>query len=126
MGKKASRGPASGIAVGFNKGHIVKRRNLKAQIKKKPRKRTSTKKELIKDVVTEIVGFAPYEKRLMEFIKVGTSAALKKSLKYAKKKLGTHKRGKTKRDELQKVVIMQRRKAAQAHAHGHGHEHEKH
>ncbi|SBS83381.1 60S ribosomal protein L36, putative [Plasmodium ovale] len=109
MGRKSTIKPSTGIAVGFNSGHIVTKINLKANLKKKP---VSKKKELIKDVVREIVGFSPYEKRLIELIKVGTSASTKRSLKYAKKKLGTHKRGKAKREEIQKVVIMQRRKAA--------------
>ncbi|CAG9476654.1 60S ribosomal protein L36, putative [Plasmodium vivax] len=109
MGRKSTIKPATGIAVGFNSGHVVTKRNLKKSIKKKPK---SKKKELINDVVREITGFSPYEKRLIELIKIGTSAATKRSLKYAKKKLGTHKRGKAKREEIQKIVIMQRRKAA--------------
>ncbi|ANQ08429.1 60S ribosomal protein L36 [Plasmodium coatneyi] len=108
MGRKSTIKPATGIAVGFNSGHVVTKRNLKQSIKK-PK---SKKKELINDVVREITGFSPYEKRLIELIKIGTSAATKRSLKYAKKKLGTHKRGKAKREEIQKIVIMQRRKAA--------------
>ncbi|EUD65557.1 50S ribosomal protein L36e [Plasmodium inui San Antonio 1] len=109
MGRKSTIKPATGIAVGFNSGHVVTRRNVKQTIKKKSK---SKRKELINDVVREITGFSPYEKRLIELIKIGTSAATKRSLKYAKKKLGTHKRGKAKREEIQKIVIMQRRKAA--------------
>ncbi|KJP86414.1 hypothetical protein AK88_03967 [Plasmodium fragile] len=110
MGRKSTIKPATGIAVGFNSGHVVTKRSVKKSImKKKPK---SHRKELINDVVREITGFSPYEKRLIELIKIGTSAATKRSLKYAKKKLGTHKRGKAKREEIQKIVIMQRRKAA--------------
>lgn len=96
-------------SVGFNSGHIVTKRSVKKSIKKK---KVPKNKDLINDVVREIAGFSPYEKRLIELIKVGTSAATKRSLKYAKKKLGTHKRGKAKREEIQKIVMMQRRKAA--------------
>ncbi|KYN98737.1 60S ribosomal protein L36 [Plasmodium gaboni] len=112
MGRKSTIKPATGIAVGFNSGHVVTKRNLKLNKKKKP---FSKRKELIKDVVREITGFSPYEKRIIELIKIGTSASTKRSLKYAKKKLGTHKRGKAKREEIQKVVILQRRKAAEKH-----------
>ncbi|GAB66376.1 60S ribosomal protein L36 [Plasmodium cynomolgi strain B] len=112
MGRKSTIKPATGIAVGFNSGHVVTKRNLKKSIKKKAKSSKSQRKELINDVVREITGFSPYEKRLIELIKIGTSAATKRSLKYAKKKLGTHKRGKAKREEIQKIVIMQRRKAA--------------
>ncbi|SCM21796.1 60S ribosomal protein L36, putative [Plasmodium chabaudi chabaudi] len=109
MGRKSTIKPSTGIAVGFNSGHIVTKRSVKKSIKKRAAPKN---KELITDVVREITGFSPYEKRLIELIKVGTSAATKRSLKYAKKKLGTHKRGKAKREEIQKIVMMQRRKAA--------------
>ncbi|CRG99969.1 60S ribosomal protein L36, putative [Plasmodium relictum] len=112
MGRKSSTKPSTGIAVGFNSGHIVTKRNIKINKKKK---HPSKRKEFIKDVVREITGFSPYEKRLIELIKIGTSASTKRSLKYAKKKLGTHKRGKAKREEIQKIVMIQRRKAAEKH-----------
>jgi len=61
------------------------------------RKRTKFIRELIK----EVSGPAPYEKRIIELLKVGLE---KRALKYAKRKIGTHKRALHKREELQGIV----------------------
>ena len=52
--------------------------------------------------------FAPYEKRCIELLKIGKD---KRCLKYCKKRLGTHRRGKTKREEMQNVLQAQRKAA---------------
>ncbi|KAG9393940.1 Ribosomal protein L36e [Carpediemonas membranifera] len=56
-------------------------------------------------VVREIVGFAPYERRALEALKIGKD---KRALKFLKKRLGTHSRAKAKREELSKVLMHQR------------------
>jgi len=53
--------------------------------------------KFVRELVREVCGFAPYERRIMELLKVGKD---KRALKVAKKKLGTHKRGKKKREEM--------------------------
>ena len=50
------------------------------------------------------MGFAPYERRVMEYLKVGKD---KRALKFAKKRLGGHKRALAKRDELNGVLRAQ-------------------
>nr|KAJ0211894.1 hypothetical protein LSAT_V11C400171110 [Lactuca sativa] len=54
---------------------------------------------------TEVAGFAPYEKRITELLKVGKD---KCALKVAKRKLGTHKRAKKKREEMSSVLRKMR------------------
>ena len=74
---------AAGIAVGLNKGHVVAERKLAARpASRKGRlgKRVKNIRELIRDVV----GSAPYEKRMMELLKVGRD---KRALKLAKRKV---------------------------------------
>mmetsp|Transcript_2809 Transcript_2809/g.4475 ORF Transcript_2809/g.4475 Transcript_2809/m.4475 type:complete len:109 (-) Transcript_2809:77-403(-) len=96
----------SGIAVGLNKGRVVATRKLAArpaQRKGKLGKRVKNIRELIRDVV----GSAPYEKRLMELLKVGRD---KRALKLAKRKLGTHLRGKKKREEMGNLLRKMSRK----------------
>lgn len=57
----------------------------------------------------EIAGFAPFERRAMELLRVSKD---KRALKFLKKRLGTHVRGKKKRDELSQVLVQQRKAAA--------------
>ena len=56
----------------------------------------------IRSLIREVTGLAPYEKRVVELIK---SNAPKRALKYAKKRLGGHVRGKAKKDELTEVIM---------------------
>jgi len=92
------------LAVGLKRGYALKKRakivrpaNHKGAITKRVR--------LIKDVIREVSGFAPYERRVLELLRNNLD---KRALKYAKKKLGTHARGKRKRDELGGVLQKMR------------------
>ena len=111
MGKtKVAKPEPTGMAAGLNKGFIVTRRALK----QKPSHRRGRKSErvaLVREVVREVVGFAPYERRMIELIKIGSASTFKRSLKLAKRRLGTHRRGKKKRDEMSEAVSAMRRKA---------------
>ncbi|CAL6301535.1 unnamed protein product [Bathycoccus prasinos] len=94
----------AGISVGLKKGHITTRRTLKE--KPGARKgRCGKRVKLVRDLVRDVVGSAPYEKRMMELLKTGRD---KRALKLAKRKLGTHVRGKKKREEMGNLL----RKAA--------------
>ena len=57
----------------------------------------------------EISGFAPYEKRGLEYLRMSKD---KRALKFLKQRLGTHAQGKRKRDELTGVLIQQRKAAS--------------
>ena len=58
----------------------------------------------VREIVREIVGFANYEKRMMEMLKVGTGASAKKALKLVKRRLGSMRRAKAKREELENAI----------------------
>ena len=101
------------IAVGANKGFIVsavpaKKIRVKAVYTKG---KLSKKRADIKNIIREVVGFAPYEKRVMELLKVGGARELKKALKTCKKRLGTHRRALKKRAALEDVVRAARKAA---------------
>merc|ERR1711935_881251 len=101
---------STGLAAGLHKGYIVTRQALP----KKPsysKGRKSKRNVLIKEVIREVSGFCPYERRMLELIKIGSSATFKRAPKLAKKRLGTHKRGLKKRGEMSEAVAAMRRKA---------------
>ncbi|KAL9411701.1 hypothetical protein AB3S75_045326 [Citrus x aurantiifolia] len=90
----APKQPNTGLFVGLNKGHIVTKKELPprpADCKGK----TSKRVHFVRTVIREVAGFAPYEKMITELLKVGKD---KRALKVAKRKLGTHKRAKKKRE----------------------------
>ena len=67
---------------------------------------TSKRVKFIRTIIKETMGFAPYEKRMMEVLKVGKE---KRALRFARKRLGTHKRGQavSYRQPLQSVIHPQ-------------------
>ncbi|XP_020603186.1 60S ribosomal protein L36-like [Orbicella faveolata] len=95
------------MAVGLHKGH----KTTKTVQKPKPSRRKGVgnkRVKFIRDLVREVVGFAPYEKRCMELLRIGKD---KRALKFVKKRLGTHTRGKKKREEMQVVIAAMRKQA---------------
>ena len=74
----------------------------------------------MRELITEVVGLSPYEKRLLDILKTGGVASEKKMYKLAKKRvscslfvlapaylhriqLGTHKRAISKRDQVREL-----------------------
>lgn len=66
--------------------------------------------KLVDEVVTEVSGYAPYEKRMMELIKTGTAATYKRALKFARKRLGSHHRALRKREDISNAIAAQKHK----------------
>ncbi|KNC23573.1 60S ribosomal protein L36 [Lucilia cuprina] len=108
------------LCVGLNKGHkTTKVRNVKYTGNKKVKglrgarlKNIQTRHtKFMRDLVREVVGHAPYEKRTMELLKVSKD---KRALKFLKRRLGTHIRAKRKREELSNILTQMRK--AQTHA----------
>ncbi|AEE79134.1 Ribosomal protein L36e family protein [Arabidopsis thaliana] len=85
----------TGLFVGLNKGHVVTRRELAPRPRSRKGK-TSKRTIFIRNLIKEVAGQAPYEKRITELLKV------------AKRKLGTHKRAKRKREEMSSVLRKMR------------------
>merc|ERR1711975_84396 len=96
---------ATGIAVGPNKGHVVE--PLPKRVRPSTKRSLGVKVKLARDVIREVCGFTPYERRAMELLSQGFD---KRALKFCKKRLGTHRRGKKKRTELEGVLQAQKLK----------------
>merc|ERR1712170_267466 len=107
--------PASGIAVGLNKGFIVTKRAKRARVSQRKGK-LGERVALIRGVIREVAGFAPYEKRIMEILKGGGNNPQKRAYSFAKNRLGTHVRAKRKVAEITDAIAAQAKAAAVAAA----------
>ncbi|TFJ84004.1 hypothetical protein NSK_005099 [Nannochloropsis salina CCMP1776] len=102
---------STGTIRGMNKGYPVQ----KLEVPKRPagRKGTLVKKvKLVREVVRDVVGLMPYEKRILDVIKTGGSGAEKKVYKFAKRRLGTHRRALKKREEIKEYYSKLRARQA--------------
>lgn len=99
---------ASGLARGLNKGHkVTKKERVQKPVEKKGKLGKRTK--FVRDLIREVVGFAPYERRVMELLK---NSKDKRARKLAKKRLGTFIRAKRKVEDLSNVIAESRRAGA--------------
>ncbi|XP_059972504.1 large ribosomal subunit protein eL36-like [Mesoplodon densirostris] len=93
---------------GLNKGHKVTK-NVSKPRHSRRRGRLTKPTKFVRDMIREVCGFAPYERRAMELLKVSKD---KRALKFIKKRVGTHIRAKRKREELSNVLAAMRKAAA--------------
>ncbi|TPX41700.1 hypothetical protein SeMB42_g05451 [Synchytrium endobioticum] len=109
MGKKNLPPPAkTGIAAGENAGHVTERIHLKP----KPSNRKghlAKRTKFVRELIREVTGFAPYERRVMELLK---NSKDKRARRLAKRRLGTFVRAKRKVEELSNVIAETRRHGA--------------
>jgi len=101
----------TGLAAGMAKGHVV----VKYSAKLKTRSRSLKKNDKVhaaRSIAREVCGLAPYEKRILDVLKVGAGNVEKRMYKMGKKRLGTHRRALKKRDEI-KQYWAKARQAAQ-------------
>ncbi|CAI5446253.1 unnamed protein product [Caenorhabditis angaria] len=100
-----SQAGVEGLAVGLNKGHSATQLEAKTR-QNRHRGVASKKTKIVRELVREITGFAPYERRVLEMLRISKD---KRALKFLKRRIGTHLRAKRKREELQGVIIAQRK-----------------
>uniref|UniRef100_A0A2I2YKC6 60S ribosomal protein L36 n=1 Tax=Gorilla gorilla gorilla TaxID=9595 RepID=A0A2I2YKC6_GORGO len=67
------------MAMGLNKGHKPRHSRRRGRLTKHTK--------FVRDMIREVCGFAPYERRAMELLKVSKD---KRALKFIKKRVGTH------------------------------------
>ncbi|KAK9425065.1 hypothetical protein AB5N19_07629 [Seiridium cardinale] len=95
----------TGITVGLNRGFKTTSRVSKPRISRS-KGHLSKRTSFVRDIVKEVAGLAPYERRCIELLR---NSKDKRARKLAKKRLGTFGRAKAKVDELQGVIAESRR-----------------
>ncbi|KAF5093256.1 hypothetical protein D0Z00_004158 [Geotrichum galactomycetum] len=86
----------SGIAIGINKGHKVTPRQKAARVSYR-KGAASARTTFVRDIIQEVAGLAPYERRIIELLR---NSQEKRARKLAKKKLGTFGRAKAKVESM--------------------------
>merc|ERR1711944_125831 len=99
--------PRYEMVTGLDKGHKTTPNTLKPKPSHNKGKQTNHNK-FVRDLVREVTGFSPHEKRAMELLRISKD---KRCLKFLKKRIGNHIRAKRKREEMSNV-LQQMRKAA--------------
>ncbi|KAJ4306340.1 ribosomal protein L36 [Collariella sp. IMI 366227] len=97
--------PRTGLSVGLNKGHKTTARVSKPRVSR-TKGHLSKRTAFVRDLVKEVAGLAPYERRIIELLR---NSKDKRARKLAKKKLGTFGRAKAKVEDMNRVITESRR-----------------
>eukprot|EP00523_Entomoneis_sp_CCMP467_P009845 CAMPEP_0168736510 /NCGR_PEP_ID=MMETSP0724-20121128/9898_1 /TAXON_ID=265536 /ORGANISM="Amphiprora sp., Strain CCMP467" /LENGTH=106 /DNA_ID=CAMNT_0008783711 /DNA_START=112 /DNA_END=432 /DNA_ORIENTATION=+ len=94
--------PRSGYAKGLNSGMVKTERPVKSK-QSANKGKISDRTKLCRQIAREVAGLAPYERRIRDMIISGGSSADKRIYKFAKRRLGTHKRAIAKREDIKDI-----------------------
>ncbi|CAE7845291.1 rpl36, partial [Symbiodinium microadriaticum] len=76
---------STGIAIGLKKGFPVEKRTV-AKRPSQNKHRLTKRTKMVRDIVSEVMGMSPYEKRLLDMLKVSGASADKRMYKFAKRR----------------------------------------
>ena len=63
--------------------------------------------QAIRDVMVEVTGLSPFQRKMMEMLKTGDSGKEKKAVRLARKRTGSHKRAQLVRDKIANIIQAQ-------------------
>lgn len=99
------------LRVGLKKGLKVNRPVASGERPSRRKGKLNNAVKVAREVIRDVAGLAPYEKHILDVIKTGGSTAEKRALKYAKLRLGGHRRALKKREEIKGLVSKMRTRA---------------
>ena len=107
----------TGIFVGLNRGHVVTKPKIPAEAfkenKSRRKGRIHNRVRAVRDVVQEVCGLAPFQRKMIEMVRTGDAVKEKKAVKLARHRVGQHKRAGRIRDNLLAIIAVQKREAAE-------------
>ena len=103
----------SGIFAGKNAGFKVAKPEVNPKHQRPGHRigKLGKRVALVRDVIREIAGYAPYERKMIKLLTIGDESANKRALKFAKRRIGGHRRGKLKRETMREIVSQQKKAA---------------
>ena len=63
--------------------------------------------QAIRDVMVEVTGLSPFQRKMMEMLKTGDSVKEKKAVRVARKRTGSHQRAQKIRDKIANIIAAQ-------------------
>lgn len=106
MGKQVPHECIVGYAKGLNRGFVVTKRVVAARPVNV--RRGSQRTRAINQLMKSICGLSPYEKRVMEYYKVGEAKLDKRASKFLRKRLGSITRAKRKEAYIRLIIKDQK------------------
>jgi large subunit ribosomal protein L36e len=101
------------FAKGIKKGYPTNKRAASKGMRPSRRAGKLNKRvELVRNLITEVAGLTPLEKRLVDILKIGLGNPEKRVYKLAKRRLGTHTRALIKREKVKNLYAQMRAKQA--------------
>jgi len=92
------------LLFGSNKGFIVTKYITKRVKPSHRRGKLGKRVERVRQIIREITGLSPFERRAVEYLKAGGDKDGKKALRLCRKRLGTMRRGKKRIEYLENYI----------------------
>ena len=63
---------------------------------------------MVREIMREVCGLIPYEKKMMELIRTDERSKEKKAVKVARARLGSQRRAQKKREDINRLIVAQK------------------
>ena len=77
------------------------------QSKSQRTRRSHARIDAVREIMLEVTGLSPFQRKMMEMIKTGDAVKEKKAVRLARKRTGSHKRAQHVRDKISAMIQAQ-------------------